>query len=80
VCDGFHAQYLAQWGDGEARPYAGPPITDPRHFIREQPKLIYVAAAHGSAAETADPRTLVAQRLPMGDDGRAGVKRTRATS
>jgi pyruvate-formate lyase-activating enzyme len=80
ICDGFHAQYVARWGAGEARPYAGPPVTDPRHFIREQPKLTYLPAEHGGPEASVDPRTLAAQCLPMGEDGRAGVTRTRATS
>jgi MoaA/NifB/PqqE/SkfB family radical SAM enzyme len=41
ICDGFHAQYVTRWGGEEASPYAGPPVTDPRHFIREQNKVEY---------------------------------------
>lgn len=41
VCDGFHAQYAARWGGSEAVPYPGPPVTDPRHFIRHQDKYQY---------------------------------------
>jgi len=41
ICDGFHAQYVTRWGGEEASPYAGPPVTDPRHFIREQGKVEY---------------------------------------
>ena len=41
VCDGFHAQYLHRWGDGEAVPYDAQQVYDPQHFIRHQPKLQY---------------------------------------
>jgi len=82
VCDGFHAQYLARWGGEEARPYPGPPITDPRQFIRDQRKLTYAAAEDGIVAEPppVELRSLAAQPLPLGEDGRAGAKRTRPTS
>jgi MoaA/NifB/PqqE/SkfB family radical SAM enzyme len=43
ICDGFHAQYAARWGGGEAVPYSGPRITDPRHFIQRQYKCQYLS-------------------------------------
>lgn len=57
ICDGFHAQYIGRWGETDAAPYPGPPITDPRHFIREQEKVEYLAAevcepAPGHAPDT----------------------------
>lgn len=39
VCDGFHPQYVARWGGGEAVPYAGDAITDPCHFVQHQKKV-----------------------------------------
>ncbi|GAA3668231.1 hypothetical protein GCM10022224_035590 [Nonomuraea antimicrobica] len=41
ICDGFHPQYVERWGGDEARPYPGPPIHDPTHFIQQQNKLHY---------------------------------------
>jgi MoaA/NifB/PqqE/SkfB family radical SAM enzyme len=38
VCDGFHSQYVARWGGGEAVPYPGEAITNPCHFIQHQAK------------------------------------------
>ncbi|WP_422773370.1 radical SAM protein [Plantactinospora sp. WMMC1484] len=82
VCDGFQAQYVARWGGDEAVPYAGTPITDPTHFIQEQRKLSYQPAnpARDSTAEPAAAETHAGTHLPVGDDGRAGVKRVRATA
>jgi len=76
VCDGFHAQYVARWGGDEARPYSGEPITDPRHFVRGQNKIRYVTPSEPDAG-TADRADLAATQLPLGDDGRAGVRRQR---
>jgi GT2 family glycosyltransferase/pyruvate-formate lyase-activating enzyme len=39
VCDGFHGQYAARFGGSEAAPYPGPPVTDPCHHVRRQPKI-----------------------------------------
>lgn len=39
VCDGFHAQYADRWGTGEAKPYDGPVIKDPAHFVQHQSKV-----------------------------------------
>lgn len=81
VCDGFHAQYLTRWGGDEATPYDAPPVTDPTHFIRHQHKISYQVAD----AEAADPAAgrsgaVAGTRLPVGEDGRAGVTRTRAAT
>jgi len=39
ICDGFHTQYVGRWGGEEARPYPGPPVTDPCHFVNNQQKV-----------------------------------------
>jgi MoaA/NifB/PqqE/SkfB family radical SAM enzyme len=79
VCDGFHAQYVARWGGDEATPYPGPPITDPRHFIRHQHKIQYGTPGNADTADrgTLDGTDSAATRLPIGEDGRAGIKRPR---
>lgn len=41
ICDGFHAQYIANYGDKEAKPYEGEAVTDPTHFIKNQYKMRY---------------------------------------
>lgn len=77
ICDGFHRQYVTRWGGGEARPYPGSPIADPRHFIAGQPKLSYHLP--GAAAPTSDEvQAVAAARLRLGDDGRAGPTSPRA--
>ncbi len=76
VCDGLHPQYVARWGGDEARPYGGQPITDPQHFIRRQTKVAYAL----SDPQVGDDRHidgLADAKVPMGEDGRAGVKRRR---
>jgi hypothetical protein len=78
VCDGFHAQYVARWGGDEAAPYAGKATADPRHFIRLQDKIRYVSDSEDTRGEgTPDGDAFAATRLPIGDDGRAGVRRAR---
>jgi MoaA/NifB/PqqE/SkfB family radical SAM enzyme len=81
VCDGFHAQYVARWGGDEAAPYPGAPIEDPRHFIREQNKIRYVTADATDPSATGAPggEIMAGTHVPMGADGRAGVRRPRAT-
>ena len=76
VCDGFHPQYVARWGGGEARPYDGPPVTDPCHFVGQQSKITYVQAADDDHATTSIDAVALT-RLPMGEDGRAGITRPR---
>jgi MoaA/NifB/PqqE/SkfB family radical SAM enzyme len=80
VCDGFHAQYVARWGGDEANPYPGQPIADPRHFIQHQEKIRYVDPTTAQTTELSGPapEDLAATHLPVGDDGRAGIRRQRA--
>lgn len=40
ICDGFHSDYLALFGEEEAEPIAGPVVNDPTHYIREQEKFV----------------------------------------
>lgn len=41
ICDGFHGDYAAFFGLGEARPIVNEPkIDDPRHYIAEQEKVV----------------------------------------
>ncbi|MFP6582423.1 MAG: radical SAM protein [Candidatus Hydrogenedentota bacterium] len=43
VCDGFHCDYTDLFGDGEAQAVnLANSITDPRHYIREQTKIVEV--------------------------------------
>lgn len=79
VCDGFHAQYVARWGGKEAIPYPGEPTADPRHFIRHQNKICYLTPQDGGdiSGTRSDGYDLAATHLPVGADGRAGVRRTR---
>jgi MoaA/NifB/PqqE/SkfB family radical SAM enzyme len=74
VCDGFHAQYVARWGGQEARPYPGPPVDTPLHFIQHQRKLTYHTTSNSSLGT--DPAAGTEYRLPLGADGRAGITRT----
>lgn len=76
VCDGFHRQYLTRFGGGEARPYPGEPVTDPRHHIARQPKLAYHLPDTTPAPATA-PEPPATARLRVGDDGRAGATQPR---
>jgi hypothetical protein len=54
-------------------------VTDPRHFIRHQNKIGYLVSDDAESAEptTPDPAGTAATHLPVGEDGRAGVKRPR---
>jgi MoaA/NifB/PqqE/SkfB family radical SAM enzyme len=41
ICDGFHGDYAAFFGFGEARAIETPePLTDPRHYINRQQKIV----------------------------------------
>ena len=79
MCDGFHAQYVARWGGDEAKPYPGPPVTDPRHFVRHQNKIGYLVSDDADTTEPTTPQhaSTATTHLPIGEDGRAGVKRPR---
>lgn len=79
VCDGFHAQYVDRWGGGEASPYAGSPTTDPCHFVRHQSKVHYIPTELADQRPVQQPGvgTLATTHLPLGNDGRAGVRRAR---
>jgi sulfatase maturation enzyme AslB (radical SAM superfamily) len=79
ICDGFHRQYLTRWGDGEANPYPGAPVTDPRHHIAAQPKLAY-DLPEPSHLPPDDAPAVATARLPVGHDGRAGPTRLRAAA
>jgi len=76
VCDGLHPQYVARWGGDEAKPYAGPLITDPQHFIRQQTKVAY-APLGPQEGDDRHVDGVADAKLRMGEDGRAGVKRRR---
>lgn len=76
VCDGFHRQYLSRWGGDEAVPYAGPPVTDPRHFIRQQTKVEYSdPAASGGHVDARYAGALTVTQFDQTEGNRAGVKR-----
>jgi MoaA/NifB/PqqE/SkfB family radical SAM enzyme len=75
ICDGFHAQYATRWGGGEAAPYPGPLVTDPRHFIQHQDKNQYPATAQdpGSGPPRAAAAELPAP-LGLSAGGGAGAR------
>lgn len=75
VCDGFHAQYAARLGGGEAVPYPGPPVADPRHFIQHQDKFQYLPAGPGPSRDPArSPRGGLAAPLDLTASGGAGAR------
>lgn len=76
ACDGFHAQYAARWGGGEAVPYPGPLVTGPRHFIRHQDKLRYPADPGSGTSQTGSPQADLAGPLGLAASGGAGARRT----
>lgn len=73
ICDGFHSQYLGRWGGSEAVPYSGPPITDPRHFVREQDKVEYLMA---DGAREREPAQLPGTVLRLEASGGAVARHT----
>jgi MoaA/NifB/PqqE/SkfB family radical SAM enzyme/GT2 family glycosyltransferase len=76
VCDGFHAQYAARWGGSEAIPYPGPPVADPRHFIRHQDKYQYPPGEPGSGpGPSASSSTELAAPLGLTASGGAVARR-----
>jgi pyruvate-formate lyase-activating enzyme len=83
VCDGFHAQYAARWGGAEARPYPGATITDPCHFINQQPKVEYQPAAASTPPAEPDrgqAAALDGTQFQATTEHRAGVRRTPAAA
>jgi len=75
ICDGFHAQYAARWGGGEAVPYPGPQVTDPRHFIRHQDKYQYPPGEPGNGPGPAGwSRTELAAPLGLAAGGGASAR------
>ena len=41
ICDGFHRDYAALFGEDEARPITDIPVThDPAYYIRDQDKIV----------------------------------------
>jgi MoaA/NifB/PqqE/SkfB family radical SAM enzyme len=76
ICDGFHAQYAARWGDGEAAPQPGPVVTDPRHFIRHQDKYQYSSGDPGSGPHPAAGKSTTELAAPLGltASGGAGAR------
>jgi MoaA/NifB/PqqE/SkfB family radical SAM enzyme len=76
ICDGLHEQYMHRYGDEELRPYPGPSIADPTHFIRWQPNLF--RESHEPSREP-DERLRGPLHLTQHDpnlNNRAGIKRT----
>jgi MoaA/NifB/PqqE/SkfB family radical SAM enzyme len=77
ICDGFHAQYVARWGGGEAVPYPGLPVSDPRHFVRYQNKYHYPLPEAGPGLDPGgSSRTERAAPLGLTAGGGAGARRT----
>jgi hypothetical protein len=72
ICDGFHAQYATRWGGGEAAPYPGPPVTDPRHFIQYQDKNQYLTPEQGPVSGS-HPPTAVGPTTPLGVSAGGGA-------
>jgi hypothetical protein len=75
VCDGFHAQYAARWGGGEAVPYPGPLATDPRRFIQHQDKYQYPAETGSMAGPADSSRADLAGPLGLAASGGASARR-----
>ncbi len=79
VCDGFHAQYTSRWGDREAVPYPGPPVTDPRHFIQHQDKYLYPSVAQIPGHDPGRPGDAgTAAQLDLTAGGGAAARTTQA--
>jgi len=74
ICDGFHAQYAARWGGGEAAPYPGPLVPDPRHFIRHQDKYQYPAEPDCGPDMSGSSRADLAGPLDLAASGGAGAR------
>ena len=71
VCDGFHTQYVARWGGGEAVTFPGPLVSDPSHFVQHQTKV----ECHPSNGNlTDDAATAAPLTLTQFTSERAGVR------
>jgi MoaA/NifB/PqqE/SkfB family radical SAM enzyme len=80
ICDGFHAQYTARWGGGEAVPYpGGPQVTDPCHFVRQQYKTEYATPAPAAGSDAPRPGNALprAAQLRLDASGGAGARHKR---
>lgn len=77
ICDGFHEQYAARWGGGEAVPYPGPVVRDPCHFIQHQDKYQYPIAPAAPDALSRPAATGPAAPLALDASGGAGARRKR---
>jgi MoaA/NifB/PqqE/SkfB family radical SAM enzyme len=79
ICDGFHAQYVARWGGGEAQPYPGPLVTDPCHFVGRQNKAEYQAptSTTGHDADGRGTHAVTAAPLNLRASGGAGARHER---
>jgi len=83
VCDGFHVQYVARWGGAEARPYPGPTVPDPCHFINQQSKVEYeLAMTSNRPAEPSRERAVAldATQFHAAGGHRAGVRKHPTTA
>lgn len=75
ICDGLHEQYLQRFGDDELVPFDGPPITDPRHFISQQPVVVHEPQPQPLAEAASDGLPLALTQFDSTLGHRAGVKR-----
>jgi hypothetical protein len=78
ICDGFHAQYVARWGGGEAVPYPGPPVRDPLHFARCQSKVECASPAAAPPTGTGHASALSGTQFQASTGHRAGVRKDAA--
>lgn len=76
ICDGFHAQYLARFGDDEAMPYSGPAIVDPCHFVGRQQKIEEPGMSEPGEADviTSHATSLATTQFNSAADHRAGIR------
>ena len=73
ICDGVHEQYLARFGFGELRPFDGGLISDPRHFIAEQPNLYHEQTGTTCVTDEFSAAPLAATQFQAGMNNRAGI-------
>jgi MoaA/NifB/PqqE/SkfB family radical SAM enzyme len=77
VCDGLHEQYLSRFGDAELLPFAGERISDPRHFIVDQPVVVEEGRLGPGEADPALAEALPLTQFDQQLEHRAGIKRSR---